>query len=109
MSSVTSLDSRAASCRMRARNRTSLLAVVLGRFHRRLRKQGQSADRRLDLMPDIRDEIAAHRVDPPALGDVFDQQGHQPVGKADRPHPHFQRLRAPAEGRQASCLPEASR
>ena len=38
----------------------------------RLRQQRQRTDRRLQLVADVGDEVAAHRLEPAALGDVID-------------------------------------
>src|SRR6059058_3060901 len=52
-------------------------------------------------MADVRHEIAPHRLDPAALGEVLDEQRHHAVEQSDGPHPYFERLRTPAERGQS--------
>ena len=49
------------------------LGVVGGALDR-LGEQRQRADRRLQLVPDVGDEVAAHRLDPAGLGDVLQHE-----------------------------------
>lgn len=51
---------------------------VVGRVHDGLGEEGESADRRLQLMAHVRDEVASYRFDAAGLGEVLDQQEHQP-------------------------------
>ena len=58
---------------------------VVGRVHHRLRQQGERADRGLQLVADVRHEVAAHRLDPAGLRQVLDQQEHQPGAQRGDP------------------------
>ena len=49
---------------------------VVGRVQHRLGQQGQRADRRLQLVADVGDEVAADGLQPVRLGDVVEQQRH---------------------------------
>ena len=49
-------------------------------------EQPDRADRRLELVGDVGDEVAAHRLHPPLAGAVLDQGQHQRRGQ--RRHPH---------------------
>jgi hypothetical protein len=65
------------------------LRVVRGVLHR-LGQQGQCADRGLQLMADVGDEVPADLVHPAALGLVLGKQEHEPVlgrGRAEQPDP----------------------
>ena len=50
------------------------LGIVGGVLHR-LGEQGERADRRLQFVRDVRDEVAAHRLEATLLADVGEQQG----------------------------------
>lgn len=58
---------------------------VVGRVHDRLGQQRQGADGRLQLVADVRDEVAAYGLDAAGLGQVLDEEEHQPG--AERRHP----------------------
>lgn len=53
------------------------LRVVRG-VHDGLGQEGERADGRLELVADIRDEVAPYRFDPPGLGEVLDEEQHEP-------------------------------
>ncbi len=75
---------------------------VLARVEQRLGEQRHRADRRLELVADVGDEVAAHRLDAAGLGDVLDEQGDVALGVADRRDPHAHGLgqpHQPAAGR----------
>ena len=73
ISSRTSRPSRSASCAIRPAKRCDGLRVVGGVLDR-LGEQRERADRRLQLVPDVGDEVAADRLDPAGLGDVLQHQ-----------------------------------
>ena len=58
---------------------------VVGRVGDGLGEQRQRADRRLELVADVRDEVAAHGVEPARLGDVLAGDEHELRGRAARP------------------------
>ena len=60
-----------ASCTSRSESRAATRSVVFGQ--QRLREQRERADRCLQLVADVRDEVGAHRFEPCALGDVVDR------------------------------------
>ena len=82
ISSLTIDDSRAASCCIRAANRTHRLRVLGGALDR-LGQQRQRADRGLQLVRDVGDEVAPYVVDPGHLGPVVGQDERQ-VGAEPR-------------------------
>lgn len=59
-----------------AREAGDRLGVVRG-VHDGLGEQGERADRRLQLMADVGDEVAPDHLDAPGLGQVLDQQQHE--------------------------------
>ena len=71
--------------------------VVAGVLQR-LGQQRHRADRRLELVADVGDEVAPDRLDPAGLRDVLDEQGDVP-GSADRGQPDAHGLRHPAQPR----------
>ena len=71
---------------------------VVGRVVHGLGEQPDRADRRLQLVADVGDEVAADRLDLPLAGAVLDQREHQPASSAARPG----RSRAAARGRGGS-------
>jgi hypothetical protein len=56
---------------------------VVGSPFDRLGEQGQRADRRLQLVPQVGHEVATDRFDPPGLGHVLQHQGDRP-GRRER-------------------------
>ena len=88
ISSLTIDDSRAASCCIRPANRTHRLGVVGGALDR-LGEQRQRADRRLELVRDVGDEVAAYVVDPGRLGPVVGQRRATRSAR-ERRHPYGQ-------------------
>ena len=80
---------------------------VVGRALHRLGEQGQRAHRRLELVRDVRDEVAADRVQPTLLGHVVEHQRHVPALHQRRDlHAHRDRLPAePAARRVDHRLP----
>jgi hypothetical protein len=73
---------------------------VVGGILDRLGQQGQRADRGLELVAGVGDEVALHLVDPPALGLVLGQQQDEPAaadGGAERRHPDREAGRPAAE------------
>ena len=76
ISSPTSRPSRVPSCCMRVGEPGDGRRVVRGVLHR-LGQQRQRADRRLQLVRDVGDEVPAHRLEPALLADVVEQQGHR--------------------------------
>lgn len=60
-----------------AREARHRLGVVMG-VHDGLGEEGQRADRRLELMADVRDEVAPYRLDAAGLGEVLHQEEDQP-------------------------------
>ena len=73
MMSCTSSASRPASCLHPAGEPAHCLRVVRG-VHQRLGEQRDGPDRGLELVADVRDEVAAYGVDPVLLGAVLDQE-----------------------------------
>ena len=84
MISLTSWVSRAASPCIRVGEPADRLGVVAGVQHG-LGEQRQRADRGLELVADVGDEVAAYVVDAAGLGAVLDQQ--QDVRAAQRRDP----------------------
>ena len=64
------------------------LVRVVGGVVERLGEQADRADRRLQLVADVGDEVAAHRVEPERLGAVLGEQ--QDVARAEPRDPHAQ-------------------
>ena len=54
--------------------------VVLGAVGERLGEHGERADRRLQLVADVGDEVGAHGVDAPPFADVLDRD-HRPAAR----------------------------
>ncbi len=77
MSSWTRLVSRVASFCIRPAKALHRLRVVGGVQHR-LREQRERADRGLEFVADVGDEVAPHRLDPAGLRQVLHQQEDQP-------------------------------
>ncbi len=69
---------------------------VVGRVLHRLGQQGQRADRRLELVRDVGDEVPADRLQPAVLGEVVEQQRHV-AALHQRGDPGADRDRLPAE------------
>ena len=84
MISWTRLVSRVASSCIRPAKRRTASGSSAASEHR-LGEQRERADRGLELVADVGDEVAADRLDPAGLGEVLDEQQHQ-VG-AERRHP----------------------
>ena len=76
--------SRSLSVCIRAAKRSHGLGVV-GRLADRLGQQVERADRRLELVADVGDEVAADGVDPALAGAVLDQDEHQPAAQRRDP------------------------
>jgi len=72
---------------------------VVARPQQRLGQQAHRADRGLELVADVGDEVASYGLHPPGLGDVLDQQ-HDVSPVADRCEPGPDRLRDAAEPRR---------
>ena len=68
---------------------------VVGGVHDGLREQRERADGGLQLMAHVRHEVPAYRLDPPGLGEVLDQQQHQPGAQRRDPGGDRQALAAP--------------
>ena len=80
----TSRESRSLSMQHPAGEPLDRLRVV-GRVRDRLGQQPDRAHRGLQLVADVGDEVAAHRLHPAFAGAVLDQREHQPG--AQRRHP----------------------
>ena len=74
MSSWTRLDSRSL-VRGHPGGEAAHQIRLVRRLHDGLGKQVHGADRGLQLVADIGDEVPADGIDPALLGDVFQQQG----------------------------------
>ena len=84
MSSCTRLVSRVASYLHAAGEALDRLRVV-GGVHDGLGEQGERTDRGLQLMADVRDEVAPYGLDSAGLGEVLDQEEHQPGAERGDP------------------------
>ena len=91
----TSRVSRSLSVCIRPANRGHRLGVVGGLLHR-LGEQVERADRGLQLVADVGDEVAADRLDPALAGAVLDQRQHQPAAQRRHPGGDVQRRDGPA-------------
>lgn len=58
---------------------------VVGGVHDRLGQQGESADRCLQLMAHVRDEVAPYRLYAPGLGEVLDEEQYEPGAEGGHP------------------------
>ena len=104
--SLTSWVSRTDSPCIRSANRRTASGSSLASSDR-LGQQGHPADRRLELVADVGDEVAAHLLDPAGLGAVLDQQQH--VRAAERRDPRADDQPAAAErpaGQLQLALPD---
>ena len=66
------------------------LGIVGGVLHG-LGQQPDRADRRLELVADVGDEVTADRLDPALAGAVLDQGQHQPAAERRDPRGHVPR------------------
>ena len=69
---------------------------VVGGLLDRLGEQVQRADRGLQLVGDVGDEVAADRLDAPLAGAVLDERQHQPAAQRGHPGGDVQRRDRPA-------------
>ena len=99
ISSRTSRPSRSASCAIRPAKRCTASGSSAALLDR-LGEQRQRADRRLQLVPDVGDEVAADRLRPPGLGDVLQHQRDRPGRRHRCRCPAGRRARRPAAGRR---------
>ena len=76
-----------------ARGEVAHLVGVVGRRLDRLGEQADRADRRLQLVTRVRDEVAPHLLDALALGDVAQHEQRQPRRDAGGAHDDQPRLR----------------
>ena len=84
MSSWTRLVSRVASSCIRPAKRLTASGSSEASMHG-LGEQRERADRGLELMADVGDEVAADGLDPAGLGEVLDQQQDQPGAERGDP------------------------
>ena len=75
------------------------LRVVRGVDHR-LASSASAADRRLELVADVGDEVAADRLDPAGLGEVLHEQEHQARPQRRDSHPYRHPLGEQGSSRQ---------
>ena len=94
----TSRTSRSLSVQHPAGEPLDGLGVVGGVLHG-LGQQPDRADRRLELVADVGDEVAADRLDPALAGAVLDQGQHQPAAERRDPGGHVPRRGRPAYAR----------
>ncbi len=80
------LATRWASATIRSDTRRDDLDVVL--VGQRLGEHREGADRRLQLVADVGDEVGAHRIDTPALADVLDRRHRRTAGQTLGRHDH---------------------
>ena len=105
ISSRTSRASRSASWRIRAAKRCTASGSSAAPCDR-LGQQRQRADRRLQLVPDVGDEVAADRLDPAGLGDVRAAPARPGRASTHRCRcPAGRRARRPAGGRLPTRSP----
>ena len=95
MISWTRRVSRSASCCIRPANRRTASGSS-ARVDHRLGEQRERADRGLELVADVGDEVAAYGLDPAGLGAVLDQHQHQARRRAARPGPARRCVAAPS-------------
>ena len=95
----TSRVSRSLSVSIRPANRFTASGSSAASLHG-LGEQPDRADRGLQLVADVGDEVAADRLDPALAGAVLDQRQHQPGAERRHPGGDVPRRAAPARRHQ---------